>query len=206
MRLRVAQRRRQIVEGELLIRAEHDGPLDGVLQLADVARPIVGEERVERSRSQQADRLVVALRILLHEMVHQRRDVPFAPAQRRHDHGDHVEAVEQLVSEAPRLHLLREVAVGGGDHAHVHLERLGATHPLELALLEYPQQLHLRAGRNLPDFIQEQGAAVRKLEAPFLAPDCPGERATLVPEQLALEQGFGQGGAAHLDEGLVAPR
>ena len=79
-------------------------------------------------------------------------------------------------------------------------------HPLELALLQHPQELHLRAERNLADLVEEDGSPVGQLEAPLLAPDRAGERAALVAEQLALEQRLSEGRTVHPDEGFVAAR
>ena len=59
---------------------------------------------------------------------------------------------------------------------------------LELAVLEHPQQLGLQVERQLADLVEEQRAAVRDLEPTFPHPGRAGERALLVPEQLALDQ------------------
>ena len=59
---------------------------------------------------------------------------------------------------------------------------------------------------DLPDLIEEQRPAVGQLEAPQLGVHRPGERAFLVPEQLALQQRLGQGGAVDGDERLISAR
>ncbi len=43
--------------------------------------------------------------------------------------------------------------------------RLGAADPLDLALLEHAQQLGLQARAHLADLVEEDGAAVGRLEA-----------------------------------------
>ena len=75
-----------------------------------------------------------------------------------------VEAVVQVAPERAHQHLLAQVAVGGGDHAHVHADGLLAAHAPELALLQHAQQLGLRAQRHLADLVQEDAAAVGQLE------------------------------------------
>ena len=91
--------------------------------------------------------------------------------------------------------------MGGGHHPHVHLDRPVAAHPLELVLLEKAQELHLHGGRDVADLVEEEGASVRGLEAAGPGGDGARERALLVAEQLALEEGLGQGRARHLHEG-----
>ncbi len=61
---------------------------------------------------------------------------------------------------------------------------------LERPLLEHAQQLHLRRGGDLADLVEEERAAVRLLEPPDPPLVGAGERAALVAEQLALEQGL----------------
>ena len=85
-------------------------------------------------------------------------------------------------------------------------DRLGAADPLELLLLEQPQDLRLRQRGHLADLVEEDGAAVALLELADPLAVGPGERALLVPEQLALQQRFGDGGAVDRQERLVGPR
>ena len=81
-----------------------------------------------------------------------------------------------------------EVAVGGGDDAHVDRAGLRAAHALELAVLQDAQQLGLQRDGQLADLVQEQRPPVGQLEAAELARQGAGEGALLVAEQLALDQ------------------
>ena len=65
-------------------------------------------------------------------------------------------------------------------------------------LLQHAQDLGLRAGAHVPDFVQEQAAAVALLEAADALLVGAGERALLVAEQLRLEQVLLQRRAVHL--------
>ena len=67
------------------------------------------------------------------------------------------------------------------------------------------KQPALGAEPGLADLVEEDGAAVGLLEQALLVPGRPGERALHVPEQLALEQVLGEGGAVDGDEGLLRP-
>ncbi len=101
---------------------------------------------------------------------------------------ENAQAVEEVLAEPPLGDLAFEVAVGGGDDAHVHLALDGGADRADLPLLQRAQQLRLDGQRHLADLVEEQGAAVGQLEEPFLVLVRAGERAALVPEQLALEQ------------------
>ena len=61
--------------------------------------------------------------------------------------------------------------------------------------LEHAQKLRLRRQRHLADLVEQHRAGGRALEQAGLRLDRSGERALLVPEQLALEQRLG--GAPH---------
>ena len=87
----------------------------------------------------------------------------------------------------PAAHVVGQVAVGGGDHAHVHAHGLRAADALELLLLQHAQQLHLRLERQVADLVEEDGAVVGQLEAALLLLHRAGERAAFVAEQLALD-------------------
>ena len=64
----------------------------------------------------------------------------------------------------------------------------------------------MRVGRKLADFVEEDGAPVGELEAADAGRQCAGECTFDVPEQLALDEPGGDGGAVHLHERPVAAR
>ena len=140
--------------------ARHDDrPLDGVLQLAHVAGPVVGDQRLHRLLGDPGRRRGRRVAELRQEVLHQQRDVVLALSQRRHMDGDHVQAVVQVLAETPGVDLFLQVPVGRGDHPAVDLDRRAAADPLELLVLEHAQQLALgrqgscrrsRPGRSCP--------------------------------------------------------
>ena len=78
-------------------------------------------------------------------------------------HGDRhdVQPVEQVLAEMPALdHRLARSRLVAAMTRTSTLERAGAAHPLELALLQHPQQLGLQLQGQLADLVQEQRAAV----------------------------------------------
>ena len=45
---------------------------------------------------------------------------------------------------------------------YIHIDQLAASNPVHLPVAEYPQQLCLQIERHIPNFIQKQGAGIRK--------------------------------------------
>src|SRR5262249_13300787 len=66
-----------------------------------------------------------------------------------------------------------------------------------------PQQLGLKLEGDVADLVKEDRSFMRQLKAADPAFDGSGKRSFFVAEQLALEQTQGNGGAVHLDEGVV---
>ena len=97
-----------------------------------------------------------------------------------------------------------QVPVGGGDDAHVDLDRVLAADPLEGLLLQHAQHLRLHLQAHVADLVEEQRAAVGQLELAAAPGERAGERALLVAEQLGLDQLLGDRGAVDLHE--RAPR
>src|SRR5690606_7032352 len=117
-----------------------------------------------------------------------------------------VEAVVQVLLEPPLGHQLPQVAVGGRDYPDVDLDRALGTERLELALLQYAQQLGLDGRTDGADLVEEDRSAVGQGEAPLLVADGAREGAAHVAEQLRFDQRLGQGGAVDADERLLALR
>ena len=129
-----------------------------------------------------------------------------AVAQRRQRDRNHVQPVVEVLAERPFLHQLAQVGVGRGDDAGVELDRPRLADALDLALLQRPQQLRLQRQRHQADFIDEERAAMRQLEAADACRHGAGERALGVAEQLGLGQRLGNRGGVERDEALVAAR
>ena len=135
------------------------------------------------------------------EVLREQGDVLRPVAQRGHLDRDHAEAVIQVFPQRARFDGLLGVTVGGGDEAHVHYRVVRfAAHPAHHAVLNNAQQLRLDRLRHLDQLVQEQRAAVRRLEQAGLVSHRPGERALAVAEHLRFEQPLGEGGAVDRHE------
>jgi hypothetical protein len=178
--------------GDRRVVGEHDHALDEVLQLPHVAGPLLRAQARHRLRLEANARAMHRAALRCGELRDERVDVLRPRAERRHGERNHGEPIVQVLAERPLRDHRREVAVRRGGEPDVHLERLRPAEPLDLALLEHAEELHLRRGRDVADLVQEQRAALRELHAPRLAADGARERALLVAEELALEERVGE--------------
>src|SRR5262249_5600823 len=119
--------------------------------------------------------------------------------------ADHVQPEEEVGAESARPDVLLEVTVGGGHHAGVDLDRIRAADALEASLLQIAEQLRLELRGEIPDLVEEDRPAPRRLEATGLVLPRAGERAAHVSEELALEEMLGERGARDGDERALAP-
>ena len=176
------------------------GPLDDILELADIARPIVGNQSCLTGSRNAIDPDTVLSGQTLHELLGQKRNI-FAPlTQRWHRNGNHVQSEVEILPKLFPGNALLEITVGGGDHANIHPDQSITTHALQLALLKHPEQFGLDVRGHLADFIQQNRATVRQLETPLALGHGPGESPLLMPEELALNEVFRDRRAVHLDE------
>src|SRR5438093_1570739 len=173
------------------LRHQH-AALDRVIELADVARPRMVEQRLQRRRLEAGDRLPVPLRVLLQEVRRQRRNVFTPLAQRRQGNLDRVQPEEQILAEPARRNFFREIRVRRRDDADVDVARARRADALEVARFEDAQQLRLQIQRHVGNLVEKQRAAVGQLEAADTVGLRIGERALHVAEELALEHAFRQ--------------
>ena len=127
-------------------------------------------------------------------------------AQGRRAQRNNGEAKVQVLAKLAGRHRGRQVAIGRGQHAHVHLEGRLAAHARQLARLQHAQDLGLRRQAHVADLVEEDGSAVGQFEKTLLARGRARERPALVTEQLGLDELGRNSGAVHLDEGFVAQR
>ena len=115
--------------------------------------------------------------------------------QRRHDDSDDVQAIQQVEPKPPGRGFLPQIAIGGGDHAHVDPTRGVLPDAAQLSVLEHSKHLGLGPWRELTDLVQEERPSLRLLEDARAVAHGAGECPAGVPEQLGFDQLVGQGGA-----------
>ena len=152
------------------------------------------------------NRLLEPAIVTLDEEVHQRHDVFFAVAQRRDKNRNNGQPVIKILTKLAIAHRSFEIAVGGSNHAHIHLHIADAAHAADDLVFQHAQQFGLQQGRELADLVEKKCPAVGGLEQPFLHLLGVGERAFLVAEELGFHQRLGDGRAVDGYEGLLLAR
>ena len=130
----------------------------------------------------------------------ERRDVFLPCAKRRYSNREDIQAIVQIGTKLLLSKHLREVTVGGGNEANIHLVRTAASQALELLFLQDTQQLRLQCWRNVAHFVEKQGAVMGHFEAANLLGDRAGKRAFFVAEEFTLEKIERNGRAIQFDE------
>ncbi len=179
----------------------HDhGVLHRVAELADVAGPRVGAERLEDVHAEARARQPQVLRDADGEELREQDDLGRTFAQRRDLERERTDAIIEVLTEAPRLDLAAQVAVRRADDAHVHGHLLRAADADDRAALEHAKKLGLHVRRHLADLVEEKSPAAGGLEVAGPLAIGAGERALLVTEQLTLDQRLGQRRAVQAQE------
>ena len=202
----VANGPRNVLRHDLPTGGEDHHALHEIAQLAHIAGPRILGQQLHGPRGDTVERPVVQTGKLGHEPTHQQRDVIRPLTQRRQIDAQHVEAIVQIGAEPALLHVLAQRAVGRRHHAHVNRDGLRSAHPRDFALLQHPQQLHLRAGGHLADLVQKERTRVRQLKSPQTSLSRAGECALLVSEQFALQQRLWERPHVHRNERLRTTR
>ena len=112
---------RQIVDIDTVGLGHQDRALDRMAELADVAGPLIGAQRVQCGARNLLDVLAEQPIVVLDKMGDEGRD-RFAPfAQRRNQDGGRIEPIVQVVAELPRLDHRAQVAIGRRDQPDIDL-------------------------------------------------------------------------------------
>src|SRR6266850_1807286 len=121
------------------------------------------------------------------EMVRQQQNVISSLSQRRRRKLDDVQAVEQVLAKLVLTNGVDNIAVGGGDQAHVHAQFLIAANACKTAVFQEAEQFGLERPAHVADFIEEDGAAVGFFDASELLLEGAGECAPLVTEKFTFQ-------------------
>ena len=133
----------QVAGGDAGPAAHGDGALDGGLELADVARPVVPLQDVEGIAGEARDVLVEFLRVTVAERLGQELDVgPPVPQGRRREH-DHADPMIELLAEPPLFDQGRQALAGGQDESDLPAGRRIAGGSPVVAELQVAEQVEL---------------------------------------------------------------
>ena len=80
---------------------------------------------------------------------------------------DDVESEEEIFAESVFFDLGSQIPIGGGDDAHRNGFFVWGADALDFLFLQGSQQFDLHTGRQLADFVEEDGAVVCHFEEAF---------------------------------------
>ena len=163
--------------------AQHHGAFNHVFKFAHITRPGIIHQWAQSFRRNVDDCLAVLAGKLFQKMPNQSGDVFTTVAQRRQVHGNHIKAIKQVFAEFAFPHQHLQINIGGGDHAHIHLQLMDAAQVHEFAVLQDTQNLGLGFHAHGADLIQKNGAAVGHFKQALLGRNSAGESALHVAEQ-----------------------
>ena len=140
--------------------AEHRDLAGDVLQLPDVAWPLVAHQHLLGLVGEHHLVHPVFLCHLHGEEPEQQHDILAPLTERRHLHGHLVQTVEQIFAETAFADGLLDIHVRGSDDAHIGLLHLCSTNGDILAILEHSQQPGLCSQGQFTHLIEEERAFV----------------------------------------------
>src|ERR1043165_6057261 len=193
----------QVFELDLASGRDDHGTPDGVFELAYIARPLIGDQRLQRVFRNARDEAAGLLFVVFEEVDDERMNVFRPLAQRRELNRKHRQPVKQVLPESAELDRAFQIDIRRRYDANVSLDHFIAADARQLAVLQHAQQFHLCRQAHLADFIEKQRAAIRFFEAPTTQRARVSKRAFLVSEQLGFEQRFGNRAAVELDVRMI---
>jgi hypothetical protein len=171
--------------------AEDRRTFDAVLQLADIARPVVRAKKLAGGLGDIKPGTAKLAREALQKEIDQCVDVSTTGTQRRDRDRKDIHPEEEIVSEGAISDRLLEIAVRRTDDTDIDFDRRRPADPLEIPFLQDAKDLGLDPVLQLSDLVEEHGASIGELESTDLPRARAGEGSLLVPEELVLDQSRG---------------
>jgi len=186
--------------------ADDDGALDDVFQLANVSRPVMHLQRGERVGRQPELLRSFRLAVSGHEVLREKADVADTLPQRRKLYARDVQTIKQILAEILFRDGTIERRVRPGKNSRGESALLRAAESSEFLFFHDAEELCLQLEGQLRYFIQKNGARGSDLEQAELERAGVGERTSLVAEELALEESFGNRRAVDCHERISGTR
>src|SRR5260370_1887880 len=186
-------------------RSEDYAPLDEILELANVPRPLIRDKGRHRFRRNMFDLLIHPAGINLDKMCDKRRNIFPALPQRWQRDRKHIQTVVEVATKFAPLHHVNQISVGRSYQADVHLVSPSATQALEFLFLQDTQQFGLQAWWNIAHLVQEQRPFVGQFETANLLLYGSSKRASLVAKKPPFPQPKRTGPPIHFHHSPSSP-
>src|SRR5256885_15209031 len=121
-------------------------------------------------------------------------------------HSNYVQTKIKIFAECTVPVRLLEITIRSRHDTNIDLGADVAPNPAHFLFLQGAKKLGLHLERELPDLVQEKGAAVRCLEESVLRFESAGEGASLVSEELTFDQSGHQRAAIDGDKRAMSER
>ena len=163
---RVPQGGREITDSDFCAGGHYDTMFNGGAQLADIARPMIGEDGLHCLGGQFPWRFGIFFRKLFEKGVDEQGNIFFAFAKGGEGDLDHIQTIKQIIAKLPFSNHLFQILIGRRHKSHIHFDGAIPPHPLEGAILpQNPEHLDLEICVDFPDLVQKERTAVALLEA-----------------------------------------
>src|SRR5258708_22880016 len=113
--------------------------------------------------------------MLFEKVVNEHRNIVASFTQGRDIDGQHVDAVIEVIAEAPVADHCAKIAIGCGDNSDVYTYFMCTADSPDLAFLESAEKFRLNAHVQLGNLIQKQCTVICNLKQAFLFGVCPRE-------------------------------
>ena len=161
----------------------------------------MGHYRLNRLRRKSFHRLFQFTAEPQQERPRQQCDVWTSLSKWRHGDSDDAKPVIEIFSEPAFADGLLKIDVGRRKNPGIDGDRLLSTQSLYLVILQESKQLDLQPERDIPNFVQEQRAALRAFDAPFSLLHGSCEGSFFIAEQLTLQERLWNRPTVDRDEG-----
>lgn len=196
----------EVFQIDLIAEAENHGTFDGVLQFSDISGPFVFAEGAEGFGRESANIATGLAGITFEEESGEIRDVLRMFPEGSDAKFDDMQAIVEVVTKGSLLDGLFQVSICGRDDPDIDADGGSAADTIKGVSFKNAEELGLDGGSHLSHFIEEDGATVGLFELSDFSSDGTGERAFLVTEKFAFEEGLAERSAVHADEGAGPAR
>ena len=116
---------------------------------------------------------------------------------------ERVDSEEQVFSEGALVDHCFKVFVGRGENAHTDGAFFGSADLSNKSFFDHGEELGLEWEVEISDFVQEDSPAIGHFKESLACDLRVGEGAFFVTKEFGFDERSGEGGAVHMDEGLV---
>src|SRR5262249_7603362 len=124
-----------LINDERVCFTEYDSTFHDILQFADVTRPTVGLQLLQRVLADMTEVLTGGFGKTRHEVLHKQWDIFRSLAERRNGDREDIQPVEKILTKGPGRDGRRKFTIGCRNQTDIYRDRMITAHPLELAFL-----------------------------------------------------------------------